>query len=318
MGARAAFILVAALSAGTASAELPDPAQFAAGIESGHVDLQTFDFAAAGFWDAPPEKRWSWFAAVQALVNLDPNAHAGCDAASQRKNAAAAWFIPVPLSQSSEDWKATVSALRDRIRRVDAELEGAARSAEQQVSKNPLLSELRRRLALDQKIRELSRQPPPKDFPSAAVLPWSAVLSTRWAAIDCGNTEWLKNQLKEIGWFDIPTYGAEADESAWYLVQHADREPAFQRAMLAHLQALPATHTSQKRIAYLWDRVAGQDGKPQRYGTQGMCLPDGSWRPLPTEDPEHLDERRVSLGMEPIAEHAGLVARESCPLSEAK
>jgi hypothetical protein len=49
-----------------------------------------------------------------------------------------------------------------------------------------------------------------------------------------------------------------------------------------------------------------------------MCQPDGSWRPLPTEDPEHLDKRRVSLGMKPIAEHAVVVARESCPRPESK
>ena len=31
--------------------------------------------------------------------------------------------------------------------------------------------------------------------------------------------------------------------------------------------------------------------------------PDGSWKPFEVEDPAHLDERRVALGLTPIAEH---------------
>jgi len=34
---------------------------------------------------------------------------------------------------------------------------------------------------------------------------------------------------------------------------------------------------------------------------------------LESEDPEHLDERRASLGMESIAEHMRTVSREACP-----
>ena len=135
---------------------------------------------------------------------------------------------------------------------------------------------------------------------------------TRMTAIDCDNTAWLKQQLPRIGWFTIPKYGEEADKAAWHLVQHADREPAFQVEMLARLQALPPGETSGTRIGYLWDRVATKKGQPQRYGTQGQCKGD-QWVPNESEDPANLDKRRASLGMEPIAEHAKTVYREACP-----
>lgn len=81
--------------------------------------------------------------------------------------------------------------------------------------------------------------------------------------------------------------------------------------MLKELEALPKGHTDSKRIGYLWDRVALADKRLQRYGTQGQCT-GGIWTPKEVEDPEHLDERRKALGMEPIAEHAKVVSREAC------
>ena len=82
--------------------------------------------------------------------------------------------------------------------------------------------------------------------------------------------------------------------------------------MLAKLQALPPGDTDAKRIGYLWDRVALAEGRPQRYGTQGRCA-DGVWTPQDIEDPENVDKRRASLGMEPIGEHAKVISREACP-----
>lgn len=307
---RSGLLAALCLHAVAGTAALPEAARFAADIDSGKVDLETFDFAAAGFWDAPPEQRWPWFASIQSAVNLDPGAHAGCEVESRRRYAAAAWFIPVPTSQNAAEWKATVSALRRRIAAVDAALDGVQRKPP---VTNALHVELMRRFELDQKVRQLPMEPPPADFPAGAALAWGAVYGIRWSAVDCDNTRWLKEQLQSIGWFDIPTHGAEADEAAWHLVQHADREPDFQRRMLSFLQGLPPGHTSPKRIAYLWDRVAGQDGRLQRYGTQGVCQPDGSWRANPVEDPAHVDERRIALGLKPLAEHAAAIAREYCP-----
>jgi hypothetical protein len=47
--------------------------------------------------------------------------------------------------------------------------------------------------------------------------------------------------------------------------------------------------------ALVYDRIAVGEGRPQRYGSQMHCV-DGRMVPQPTEDPEHLEERRAPMG----------------------
>jgi len=201
--------------------------------------------------------------------------------------------------------------LRARLAELDDML---AKSAPEKPSDNPLVQELLLRFARDQAVRGVFTEPRwTHGLPPLAQKNWMTTFLTRMGAIDCDNTAWLRKQLAIVGWFSIPKYGAEADTAAWHLVQHADRNKDFQREMLAKLHALPPGDTDSKRIGYLWDRVAMGEGRPQRYGTQGRCEADGTWKPFDSEDPAHLDERRAKLGMEPIAEHAKVVSREACP-----
>ena len=53
-------------------------------------------------------------------------------------------------------------------------------------------------------------------------------------------------------------------------------------------------------IAYLEDRLLIMEGKPQIYGTQFRTI-DGVSEPFPIEDPEHVDERRASVGLDTYA-----------------
>jgi hypothetical protein len=75
---------------------------------------------------------------------------------------------------------------------------------------------------------------------------------------------------------------------------------------------LPPGETDGRRLGLLFDRVARASGRLQRYGTQGQCR-DGRWTPFESEDPEHLDERRAAIGLEPIAEHMETASRNACP-----
>ncbi len=136
----------------------------------------------------------------------------------------------------------------------------------------------------------------------------SAVLK-RWQQIDYENTIDLKALLKTHSWFTISQFGKKADSNAWLLVQHADHDPAFQQEVLSKLEKLyPAGETSAANYAYLYDRVAASNHditkrRLQRYGTQGTCTGPGKWEPLPIEDPEHVDERRLAVGLPPLAEY---------------
>ncbi|HEY6125876.1 MAG TPA: DUF6624 domain-containing protein [Steroidobacteraceae bacterium] len=281
-------------------------------MTSGRLNPETFDFAAAGYWQLPQQDRMTWWQAASAALHFgQTNAGDQCSAESQREGASIAWLLLPLQARDSAEWTDAAQAMRKKLATLDAGLAAAAPPPKPGL--DPRVSELLARFARDQAVRGVLTQPQwVEGLPPLAANNWSVALISRWTTIDCSNTAWLKTQLAEIHWFDISTYGAEADKAAWHLVQHADREPAFQRRMLQELEALPPGKTDPKRLGYLWDRVALADKRQQRYGTQGQCA-NGVWKPHDVEDPEHLDARRAKLGMEPIAEHAQLVSREACP-----
>jgi hypothetical protein len=131
----------------------------------------------------------------------------------------------------------------------------------------------------------------------------------RWLKLDQQNTADLKALLEMYSWFTISEWGKAADNNAWLLVQHADQDRNFQKAVLAKLEKLyPSGETRPDHYAYLFDRVATSWNDPsqrqlQRYGTQGHCVESGKWEPFPIEDEANLDARRAEVGLPPLAEY---------------
>ncbi len=289
----------------------PTGATFAEWVATGRADPETYDFSAAGYWKLSPMERFQWQQpTMEAAQRVFTGGVEPCSPQSLRQGASMLWMMMLNQVTDEADWTINATALRARLAQLDAELAAVKPAG---TSSNPRVAELLARFARDQAVRRvLTENKWLEGLPPLAAKNWTLAFISRMTAIDCSNTAWLKTQLATVRWFDIPTYGAEADTAAWYLVQHADREPAFQRRMLQELEGLPRGHTDPKRIAYLWDRVALADKRLQRYGTQGQCA-DATWKPFDVEDAEHLDERRKALGMEPIAEHAQVVWREACP-----
>src|SRR5262245_60908762 len=112
------------------------------------------------------------------------------------------------------------------------------------------------------------------------------------------NTSRLKEIIAEHGWPDRELVGDEGTLAAWFIAQHSIGDPEFQRQALKLIQE----KVSQGRVpaaqeAYLFDRIAMYEGRPQRYGTQSLPYPDGRYRRWQTEDPEALNGRRNSMGM---------------------
>lgn len=123
------------------------------------------------------------------------------------------------------------------------------------------------------------------------------------AAIDSLNTAWLKGVVAERGWPRASAVGAEGAHDAWLLVQHADRDPAFQREVLALMEAAVAEgEASGSDFAYLTDRVRLAAGQPQLYGTQ-LEVVDGAPVPLEIEDAAGVDARRAAVGLPPMADY---------------
>lgn len=122
--------------------------------------------------------------------------------------------------------------------------------------------------------------------------------------IDGENTAWMKQVIEKYGWPDRAMVGREGAQAAWLLVQHADRDPVFQRRCLELLtKAHEKGEASADQVAYLTDRVLLAEGKSQIYGTQFHTV-DGKLQPLPIENEAEVDQRRAAMGLEPLAVYA--------------
>ncbi|MBA3456583.1 MAG: hypothetical protein H0T42_26070 [Deltaproteobacteria bacterium] len=151
-----------------------------------------------------------------------------------------------------------------------------------------LLLELRAMVNKDQAARNLSIDHP-DDIP--------LVLAT--AAIDHANTTRMKEIIAHHGWPGHRLVGHEGAGDAWLLVQHADADRAFQKLCLARLAvAVAAGDADPIELAYLEDRVAVADGRPQRFGTQF-----GADGPQPIVDEDNVDERRAAVGLGSMEEY---------------
>jgi hypothetical protein len=168
---------------------------------------------------------------------------------------------------------------------------------------------------VDQKARNAYVRPRPAEWSPEARQYFGKKLATRIMALDRANTAELKELLKLYPWFTVSEFGARADGFAWVLVQHSDLDVAFQQEVLAILTSLyPKGETSPNNYANLWDRVAKNTGKPQRYGTQGRCAAPGRWEPYEIEDQTNLDQRRASVGLPPMADYLRMSKeRKFCP-----
>jgi hypothetical protein len=133
---------------------------------------------------------------------------------------------------------------------------------------------------------------------------WSPPMVERMHAVDAANLPKIRKIVADHG--SLPSarqVGADGVSAAWLLVQHADRDPAFQQQVLDRIMPLVESgDVSSREIALLTDRVLVNAGAPQRYGSQLAAI-NGKWEPKPMEAPEQVDQRRASLGQMPLADY---------------
>lgn len=140
-----------------------------------------------------------------------------------------------------------------------------------------------------------------------------ADLSLYMQALDLGHQNLLMRLLEDYKWITLSEFGPKAENHAWIIVQHSDNDVIFQKKILALFETLyPKGEVSGQSYAYLYDRVAANEGRLQRYGTQGRCTGPGVWEPYEVETPEGLDSRRKLMGLKPMNEYREL-GRRYCP-----
>jgi hypothetical protein len=145
---------------------------------------------------------------------------------------------------------------------------------------------------------------------------WAQRLATANAIeLDGAHTQLLKDLLQDYDWIDAHRFGPRIASHAWVLAQHADANPDFQQDALERMRPyLENGGVSPGDYAYLFDRVAVNQDRVQRYGTQpkSECNADGSLSPKPLEDPSGVDARRAKLGLGPMADAMADMASRRC------
>lgn len=179
---------------------------------------------------------------------------------------------------------------------------------EQELQKVKVRVQLKGLYAIDQTMRrefmkleeqgiksdDLYRMPGPGDY---------------FESVDRSNLQVLKKIVRRWGWPSISKFGEEADNNAWIIVQHADYDRPYQKKILKLLDVEMKNHdTLPRNYAYLYDRVKVGEHKPQSYGTQGHCIAKAAWEPFPIEDLPNVDQRRQTVGLQPLAEYTKWVS----------
>jgi hypothetical protein len=160
---------------------------------------------------------------------------------------------------------------------------------------------------VDQQIRQESNLL--DQNPKAAAAEKDA-LQQRWRTIDSENLKQFKAIVAECGW---PTTRKDSHR-AWLLAQHADSDVAFQRLAKGLLEAsVKAGIAAPRDLAYLADRIAANEGRPQEYGTQ-WSQPDRCQLVLDGVDNRELvNRRRLAIGLQSLEEYEAEGRRRFIP-----
>ncbi len=120
-------------------------------------------------------------------------------------------------------------------------------------------------------------------------------------ALHESNADWLSARLDEGFWPSPGEVSPAAIGAFWLIVQHAISRPALMRRV-RDLADPPADPPARLRLALLVDRIAVLEGRLQTYGSQLQWDEAGNLSPAPIGDPAHVDERRLAVGLMPLAE----------------
>lgn len=126
------------------------------------------------------------------------------------------------------------------------------------------------------------------------------------------NAKILSDIIDTIGYPTIDKVGQEANEAAWLVIQHSIGQPEFMKKCAKLLEkAVSENKANPKSLAYLTDRIAVLEGKPQLYGTQFDWDKNGNLSPNLFDDLNKVNKRRKSIGLNTLEEQTEIIRRQA-------
>jgi hypothetical protein len=134
----------------------------------------------------------------------------------------------------------------------------------------------------------------------------SKELKALWDAAkeaDAANLAKVTEILDHRGWVGPEAVGPKANSALFLVIQHADHVTQLKYLPMMR-EAVKNKQALGSQLALLEDRVALGEGRKQIYGSQvGRDNATGKYFVSPLEDPDHVDERRASVGLPPLAQY---------------
>lgn len=122
------------------------------------------------------------------------------------------------------------------------------------------------------------------------------------------NAKALNDIIDAIGYPTIDKVGKEGCEAAWLVIQHAIGQPAFMKKCAILLEIAVAENRADPiQLAYLTDRIAVFEGKPQSFGTQFDWDEKGEMNPQEYDDLESVNQLRKSIGLNTLEEQTQIM-----------
>ncbi|MBT0812883.1 hypothetical protein KIH41_16470 [Litoribacter ruber] len=126
------------------------------------------------------------------------------------------------------------------------------------------------------------------------------------------NGDILMEIISEIGYPTIEKVGEEANEATWLVIQHAIDQP--QLILLCEKLLKTAVEEGQAEpihLAFLTDRIAVLQNKPQLFGTQFDWGPNGELHPNHYDDLILVNERRKAIGLNTLEEQTDIIRKRA-------
>lgn len=125
------------------------------------------------------------------------------------------------------------------------------------------------------------------------------------------NAKELDQIIDGIGFPTSDVVGKEASHAAWLIIQHAIGQPDFMRRSARLLEnAVEENREDPVKLAYLTDRIAVFEDRPQLYGTQFDWDENGELYAQPFDDVKKVNQRRKALGLNSLEEQTGVMQQQ--------
>jgi RNA polymerase sigma factor (sigma-70 family) len=119
--------------------------------------------------------------------------------------------------------------------------------------------------------------------------------------IDEGDSNYLIDVIKEVGWIDERRFGEQALHSAYLIVMHTHNKSLMWTGTQELRKEVKAGHFDAESWAGLHDRFRLITGQRERFGFHVYTNPQGSLVLGPLEDRRRVDQLRQEVGLPPLA-----------------